>query len=181
MASQTLVSQSPLAFSPDPEPWYAIRTKSRHEKVVGRQLQMDGLEYYLPMIQQSRQWSDRTKLIDLPLFPGYVFVRLPNFPSKRLQILRNAGVIGFVGNERGAASIPDQELSSVRLLLANGISYASHRYLKVGQRIRVTDGALRGLEGILVRIGNKNGLIVSIDLIQRSLVIQLQGFAVQTI
>jgi transcription antitermination factor NusG len=179
--SQTSVSEPHPFSSTDLEPWYAIRTKSRHEKIVSRQLEMDDLEFYLPTIQQSRQWSDRTKLIDLPLFPGYVFVRPQHFSSQKVQILRKAGVIGFVGNGRGAAAIPDNELNAVRLLLRNRIPYASHPYLKIGQRIRVSDGALRGVEGILVRLGSNNGLVVSIDSIQRSLVIQLQGYAVEVI
>jgi len=77
--------------------------------------------------------------------------------------------------------IPDVELSGVRLLLMNRIPYASHPYLEVGQRIRVTDGVLRGLEGIVVGLGNKNGLVVSVDAIQKSLIIQLQGYGVQVI
>lgn len=179
--SRTMVSEPRSGCSTDPEPWYAIRTKSRHEKIVCKQLEMDGLEFYLPMIRQPRQWSDRKKLIDWPLFPGYVFVRLPHFPSKKVHILRKAGVLGFVGNERGAASIPDNELNGVRLLLSHRIPCASHPYLRVGQRIRVSDGVLRGVEGILLRVGNKNGLVVSIDSIQRSLVIQLDGYTVQVI
>jgi transcription antitermination factor NusG len=181
MASPAIVPQSHLVPSIDLEPWYAIRTKSRHEKTVCKQLETDDLEVYLPIVQQFRQWSDRSRLIDLPLFPGYVFVRIPHFASKKVQVLRKPGVIGFVGNERGPASISDDELNGVRLLLANRVPYASHPYLKIGQRIRVKDGVLRGLEGILLRVGSKNGLLVSIDLIQRSLVIQLQGYAVEVI
>jgi transcription antitermination factor NusG len=181
MATQTVVSQThPLPYV-EQEPWYAVRTKSRHEKVVCKQLEADGLEFYLPTVQQSRQWSDRTKVIDCPLFPGYVFLRVPNFSSMKVQVLRKVGVIGFIGNERGAASIPDSELNSVRLLLQNRIPYASHPYLKVGQRIRVMDGVLRGVEGILVGLGSRNGLVVSIDLIERSLIIQLQGYGVQAV
>lgn len=85
----------------------------------------------------------------IPVCPG------PQFSSQKTQILRKVGVIGFVGNGRGAAQIPDGELDGVRLLLRNRIPHASHPYLQVGQRIRVTDGALRGLEGILVGLGNK--------------------------
>jgi transcription antitermination factor NusG len=185
MATQTVAAQFnsiPWAEpKPEPEPWYAIRTKSRHERVVSKQLEMDQLEFFLPTVQQSRQWSDRTKLIDVPLFPGYVFARIPEFPSRKVQVLRKAGVIGFVTNERGAVPVPDGELNGVRLLLANRIPHASHPYLKVGQRIRITDGVLRGIEGILVGLGSKNGLVVSIDVIQRSLVIQLQGYGVQII
>jgi transcription antitermination factor NusG len=176
----TLTSAVEPRRSP-PEPWYTIRTKSRHEKVVAKQLEMDGLEFYLPTTRQSRYWSDRRKITDFPLFPGYVFVRLPHFASEKIQILRKAGVLGFVGGERGAASIPDHELSSVRLLAEKGIPCASHPYLKVGQRIRVSDGVLRGLEGILVRVGSKDGLVLSIDLIQRSLLVQLQGYSVQVV
>lgn len=181
MATQTVISQAqPLPFV-EQEPWYAVRTKSRHEKVVCKQLEADGLEFYLPSVQQARQWSDRTKVIDSPLFPGYVFLRVPHFASMKVQVLRKVGVIGFVGNERGAASIPDSELNSVRLLLKNKIPYASHPYLKVGQRIRVTDGVLRGVEGILVGLGSRNGLVVSIDLIERALIIQLQGYNVEAV
>lgn len=187
MATQTAAAQfsttlnaAPLA-GPELQPWYAIRTKSRHERVVAKQLEMDQLEFFLPTVHQLRQWSDRTKSIDMPLFPGYVFARIPEFPSKKVQVLRKAGVIGFVTNEKGAVSVPDAELNAVRLLLANRIPHASHPYLKVGQRIRITDGVLRGVEGILMGLGSKNGLVVSIDVIQRSLIIQLQGYGVQVI
>ena len=183
MATQTVAARlNPLPLAaPEPQPWYAVRTKSRHERVVAKQLELDQLEFFLPTVQQLRQWSDRTKSIDMPLFPGYVFARIPEFPSKKVQVLRKAGVIGFVTNERGAVSVPDAELNAVRLLLANRIPHASHPYLKVGQRIRITDGVLCGVEGILVGLGSKNGLVVSIDVIQRSLVIQLQGYGVQVI
>jgi transcription antitermination factor NusG len=181
MATQTIISHAqPLSYV-EQEPWYAVRTKSRHEKVVCKQLEADGLESYLPSVLQSRQWSDRTKMIDSPLFPGYVFLRVPHFPSMKVQVLRKVGVIGFVGNERGATAIPDSELNSVRLLLMNRIPHATHPYLKVGQRIRVTDGVLRGVEGILVGLGSRNGLVVSVDLIERSLIIQLQGYGVQAV
>ena len=181
MASQTLASSSHPSVYADQEPWYAIRTKSRHEKIVCNQLETDGFDSYLPTVRKSRQWTDRKKLIDFPLFPGYVFVRIPQFPAQKTQVLQKVGVLGFVGNGRGAAVIPDVELSGVRLLLMNRIPYASHPYLEVGQRIRVTDGVLRGLEGIVVGLGNKNGLVVSVDAIQKSLIIQLQGYGVQVI
>jgi transcription antitermination factor NusG len=181
MASQTIVSQSHPIVYEHHEPWYAIRTKSRHEKIVCNQLETDGFDSYLPTVQQFRQWTDRRKLIDFPLFPGYVFVRIPQFSSQKTQILRKVGIIGFVGNGRGAALIPDVELNGIRLLLRNRVPYASHPYLEIGQRIRVTDGVLRGIEGILVGLGNKNGLVVSVDAIQKSLIIQLQGYGVQVI
>lgn len=181
MATQTIVSQTQRILSEEQEPWYAIRTKSRHEKIVCSQIAADGFDAYLPTIQQSRQWSDRKKLIDFPLFPGYVFLRIPEFASQKTRILRKVGVIGFVGNGRGTALIPDSELNGVRQLLRNRIPHASHPYLEVGQRIRVTDGVLRGVEGILVGLGNKKGLVVSIDAIQKSLIIQLQGYGVQVI
>jgi transcription antitermination factor NusG len=184
MVSQTVVSHLQAVSFAEPEPWYAVRTKPRHEKSVARQLEMEGLENYLPLLQQSRQWTDRTKVIDLPLFPGYVFVRIPDYSSRKVQVLRKAGVLGFVKNDRGAMSIPDSELNGVRLLVANRIPHASHPYLEVGQRIRITDGVLRGVEGILVGLANKTskqGLVVSVDLIQRSLVIQLQGYGVEVI
>jgi transcription antitermination factor NusG len=179
--SETLNLQLHTAPAVESEPWYAIRTKSRHEQVVANQLRMDGVDFYLPVTQESRQWSDRKKVISAPLFPGYVFARVPEFPSKKVQILQKPGVLGFVSNGRGAATIPDTELNGIRLLVSNRVPYASHPYLNVGQQIRIINGALRGLEGILVSLGNKNGLVVSVGTIQRSLIIQLQGYEVQAI
>lgn len=182
MASKALISDSSQAeASLEPEPWYAVRTKPRHEKTVAKQLEMDGLESYLPVVRQARQWSDRVQQIDSPIFPGYVFLRVPDYSSRKVQILRKPGVLGFVKDQRGATSIPDSELNAVRRLLSNRIPHASHPFLEIGQRIRIKDGVLRGVEGVLVEIGNRKGLVVSIELIQRALVIQLQGYEVQVI
>lgn len=162
-------------------PWYAVRTQSRHEWTVVKQLEVDGVEAYLPAIRETHRWSDRRKVVTKPLFPGYVFVRPQEFSSARVQILRKIGVIGFVGSLRGAEPIRDEELNGVRLLLSSQLPCAAHPYLAVGQRIRVKDGALRGIEGILVRVENENRLVVSLDLIERSLVVQLEGCSVQVV
>ena len=161
--------------------WYAIQTAPRHEKSVTKQLHGEGIEAFLPLTLEVRQWSDRKQKIESPLFPGYVFLHLKDYASDRLLVLRKFGVVRFIGNQSGALPIPEPEIASVRQLLKNEITCSEHPYLKSGQRVRIRDGALRGIEGILLRVANDRTLILSVDLIQKSLAIQLQGYEVEVI
>jgi transcription antitermination factor NusG len=178
-----------VSYQPSPYPgytvpeghWYAIQTAPRHEKSVTKQLRGDGIETFLPLTREVRQWSDRKQKIELPLFPGYVFLHLKDYASDRIQVLRKFGVVRFIGNQSGALPIPEPEIASVRQLLKNEIACKEHPYLKSGQRVRIRDGALRGIEGILLRVANDHTLILSVELIQKSLAIQLQGYEVEVI
>jgi len=161
--------------------WFAVQTFSRHEKTVASQLAQDGVETMLPLTRQERKWSDRKKILDFPLFPGYVFVKLSDFATERFRILRKNGVSGFVGGNHGAFPIPEDEIRNVRLLTQNKIPANSHSYLRVGQRVRIRDGALRGLEGILERVANDHSLILSIDLIQRSVSVRIEGYSFEVL
>jgi len=159
--------------------WYAVQTYSRHEKTVAKHLGGDGVETLLPLYQEERKWSDRFKKVDLPLFPGYVFVRLDDFLGSRLAVLRTSGVIGFVGNPREIGGIPENEMSNIRMLVAGQIPCRPHPHITVGQRVRVRSGSLAGLEGILIRVDKDSSLVLSVNLIQRSLSIKIQGYALE--
>jgi transcription antitermination factor NusG len=166
---------------PESQSWYAIQTRSRHEKMVTQQLQTQGITTFLPLSTELRAWSDRQKLVEFPLFPGYAFVRMSYGPQERLQVLRTEGVVNFVGSSGQGIAIPEKQIEHVRSLLANKVPVESHPFLKAGQKVRIRGGALNGTEGILVRQDADRMLVISVDLIQRSLSIRLQGYEVETV
>jgi len=168
-----------LNVSLDDMKWYALQTRSRHEKMVTRQLEERGIDTFLPLLTETRRWSDRKKLIQFPLFPGYTFVRLVYAPESRLQVLRTEGVVGFVGTHGQGNPIPQEQIESVQTILKSDVPFAAHPYLKIGQRVRIRGGSLEGTEGILVGKKNDGMLVISIDLIQRSLAIRLHGYDVE--
>jgi transcription antitermination factor NusG len=162
-------------------PWYAIQTRSRHEKLVAYHLQMRGMSQYLPTIIETHYWSDRRKRIELPLFPGYVFVQLSDSNEHRVQVLRTPGVLRFVGLAPGGTPIPDEQIDSVRTLVEQNVPWVSHPFLKSGQRVRVRGGALDQLEGVFLRRNGQDALIISIDAIQRSLAVSIQGYDLEVL
>jgi transcription antitermination factor NusG len=161
--------------------WFAIRTRPRHEKAVVRQLESSRVDVFLPMCTEVRNWSDRRKEINFPLFPGYVFVQIPNLSHTRLLIFQARGVIGFVGPNNKATPIPAQQIETIRSLLQAQVDIRPHPYLNVGQRIRIRNGALQGLEGVLVRVASDHSLVVSVDLIHKSVAIRLEGYDVASL
>jgi transcription antitermination factor NusG len=165
----------------DPTRWYAVRTRSRHEKLVARQLESQGIQSFLPVVTKISNWSDRRKAVELPLFSGYAFVRLDHASSDRVRVLQTQGVVSFVGVQGAGIPIPDQEIENINTLLASKVSYQERPYLQIGQRVRVTGGALDGVEGILAAENSDRSLVISVGLIQRSLSVRVAGYNVQPI
>lgn len=155
--------------------WYAIQTRSRHEKMVAAQLQAGGVNTFLPLITQVHRWSDRHKTVQLPLFPGYAFVRV--FPSAeaRVRVLRVDGVVSFVGISGEGTPIPEVQIEDIRTLL-NNVRCTSYPFLKVGQRIRIRGGCLDGIEGILVARNGNRILVISVEPIGRSIAVSIDGY-----
>jgi len=159
--------------------WYAVRTRSRHEKVVERQLQGQGIEVFCPVLSQIRQWSDRRKQIESPLFPGYAFVRIAPSPEEKVRVLRTLGVVDLVGRQGHGVPIPTEQIEAVRILVASKTPFTPHGFLKVGQRVRIRGGSLDGVEGILVGQNGSRNLVISVDPIQRSLSIRIDGYQIE--
>lgn len=159
--------------------WYAVRTRSRHEKLVLRQLLNQGIQSFLPVVTKINQWSDRKKQVEEPLFAGYAFVRLDHSSDDRIRVLRTQGVVNFVGVQGSGVAIPDQEIENITTLLASRVTYQERPYLHVGQRVRVCGGALDGLEGILTAENSDRSVVISIGLIQRSLSVRVAGYNVE--
>ena len=170
-----------LGQSSCPE-WYAVQTRPRHEQTVATQLDRDGVEVLLPLATQVRRWSDRRKLIQVPFFPNYVFVRMMlDSNEQRVYVLRRMGVVGFVGPNREATPIAASQMESVGTLMTTQVECHPHPYLTVGQRVRIRNGALKGLEGILLRISNDDHLVLSIDLINKSVIVRIEGYDLEVV
>ncbi len=153
--------------------WYAAYTCARHEKQVWRQLQDRKLETFLPLYRSVRRWKDRRKELELPLFPGYIFVRIPR--QERLRVLRIPSVVRFVGFQGEPAALEDREVEQLRRGLENGVHAEPHPYLKIGDRIRVKCGPLAGVEGILIRKKDSYRIVLSLDLLMRSVAAEVEA------
>lgn len=150
--------------------WYALCTAPRHEKKVVEKISQQGLTCFLPLYRSLRRWKDRRKELALVLFPGYVFVRVA--VQDRLNILRLPGAVRFVSFNGQPAPLPDLEIESLRSRMGDrGIE--PHPYLHVGQRVRVRSGPLEGLEGIIQRTKDSCRIVFTIELISRSVAVEV--------
>ncbi len=161
--------------------WYAVRTRSRHEKLVARQLENQGIESFLPVVTKVHNWSDRRKQVEEPLFSGYTFLRMIHSSDERVRVLRTQGVVGFVGVQGTGIPIPDHQIEDVKTLLKSKMAYQERPFLHIGQRVRVRGGALDGMEGILVAENGDRSLVISVEPIQRSLCVRVAGYDVEAV
>jgi transcription antitermination factor NusG len=151
--------------------WYAAYTSANHEKRVAVQLGQRSVNHFLPMYTSVRRWKDRRVELDLPLFPGYVFVRMAL--RDRLRVLEIPGVARLVGFGGVAAALPDQEIEALKKGLSSGVLAEPHPYLTVGRKVLVKNGPLAGLQGFLAKRKNRVRLVVSVELIQRAVAVEL--------
>lgn len=156
--------------------WYALRTRSRHEKRVRDQLASRGLEPFLPLVNRWRRWKDRRKQVAFPLFPGYCFARFPLW--ERLAVLTAHGVVQILGNHDGPVPVPEAEIEGVRRLVTSTLPVDPHPYLREGDWVEVTRGPLAGLKGILLRKGARARLVLSVRLIEQAVSVELDADAV---
>lgn len=159
--------------------WYAIRTRSRHEKVVNQQLVSRGVEAFLPLADRRRRWKDRWKMVSFPLFPGYCFARFSY--QDRLAVLTAVGVVQILGNNGHAIPVPDQEIEAVRHLVTSTLPFDPHPYLQEGMDVEVVRGALAGVRGVLLRKGTRARLVVAIHLIQQAASVELDAADVRPV
>ena len=152
--------------------WFALRVKSRAERVVANMARNRGFEEFLPVHQSWRQWSDRKKLVEIPLFPGYVFCRLA--PERRLPLLTIPGVLHFVGIGKLPAPIEETEIDAIRAAVDSGLCAEPWPFLEAGQRVRLEGGPLAGLEGILIEARKQQRLVVSVTLLKRSVAVGIE-------
>ena len=151
--------------------WYALRTRSRHEKVVRDQLANLGIEPLLPTVKRLSQWKDRKKEIEVPLFSGYCFVRFAS--DHKLPVLKTIGVVDIVGSGHSPEAIPDEEIAALRTLMASVLPYDPHPYLHEGMQVEVVRGPLQGVQGILLRKEKRHRLVLGVRLIQQAAAVEI--------
>jgi len=153
--------------------WFAVWTRSRQEKVAASMLQMVGVDHFLPLKSELRQWSDRKQTVSVPLFTGYLFVRMSPTKDSRLQVLKAPGIAGFVGNSNGPLPIPDQQIEDIRTVLAARAECEVLPILEEGDRVRVLRGPLAGVVGRLVQSNSTARLLISIEMINKTLAVSV--------
>jgi transcription antitermination factor NusG len=160
--------------------WFAVETRVRYEKKVASQLAGKGFQVFLPQFTEHHQWSDRRKPITTPMFPGYAFVFLAQSRDLFRAVLQTAGLVRFVNFGGVLTAVPPKQIEDMRLLLQEKSRFSPYPFVQTGQRVRIGSGSLQGLEGILLKC-DKDKLIVSIQSIQRSIAIEIQGYALEPI
>jgi transcription antitermination factor NusG len=165
-------SAIPVPVSDLSEPrWFAAYTSPRHEKHVSQQMQHRGIQNFLPLYKSMRRWKDRRKELELPIFPGYLFVRMAL--RERVRVLQVPGVVQLVSFQGRPAPLPDSEIEMLRGQLSQSGTLQPHPFLTVGRRVRVTNGPMSGMEGLLARKKEKFRVVLSIELIQRSVAVEV--------
>ena len=173
-ASRSDIPDKALVYSEKPLPverWYAVSVRPRYEKLVTRHLQHRGLNCFLPLYRSVRRWRDRCKELDMALFPGYVFVNLN--ARDRLGVLRAPGVLRFVTFQGQPAAVPESEIRALESSLSAGLRPQPHPYLRQGKKVRVKSGPLMDAEGIMVRRKEGFRLVLSVDLVMRSVMLEV--------
>lgn len=160
--------------------WYAVYTKPRAEKQVSQRLSESGITAFLPLQKTLRQWSDRKKMVEVPLFTSYVFVYIDRRDYDR--VLQAYGVVKYVIFEGKAAKIPQDQIDNLKLIINSDSEIeVSHEELKPGQQVEVTHGALKGLRGELIKTTKKHRLLVRIDTIHQNLLVNIPENFLQSI
>ncbi len=159
--------------------WYAAYTSANHEKRAAELLRAREVEYFLPTYSSVRKWKDRRVQLEMPLFPGYLFVHLAL--RDRLKVLQVPGVAHLVGFSGTPVALPDAEIETLRAGQASGVRAEPHPFLNVGRRVRIKDGPLAGMQGVLVQRKGKCRVVISIELIQRSVAVDADSADVEAV
>ena len=159
--------------------WYAVYTSANHEKHVAEQMTARGVEHFLPLYTSVRRWKNGRVTLLRPLFPGYVFVHMAL--RERLRVQQIPGVARLVGFGQEPAALPEEEIEALRTSWASGVRAEPHPYLTVGRRVRVTNGPMAGLQGVLRRRKNNARLVISVELIQRAMAVEIDESDVEPV
>ena len=180
-STEELLSGAGLLELEEQPSWFAVQKRPRYEKKVSAELHEKEIKTFLPMSSAMHQWSDRRRLVHVPLFSGYVFVRIATTLAARISVLRTNGVLNFVGVRNMGVPIPDSEIDAVRAVVEERVAFEPHPYLKIGQRVCIRGGSLDGISGVLNAVNGDQSLIISVNLIQRSIAMRVEGYRVEAI
>jgi transcription antitermination factor NusG len=171
----------PLDRALEESSWYAVHTLARHEKRVAAQFEEKRVCTFLPLLGQIHRWSDRRIKVEVPMFSCYAFVRIVHTVEERLKVLQTPGVLDFVGSERQGTPIPDEQIESLRTAINEKIPCFPHDFINAGRRVRIRGGSLDSVEGILVGHGRDQSLVLSVELLHRSVAIRVEGYDIEVV
>ena len=157
----------------DSSHWWAVYTRHQHERSIEEMLSAKGFEVFLPLYESTRRWKDRRKVIALPLFPCYVFVR--GGLDRRLQVLTTPGVHMILSRGERIATIPEDEIEAIRKTIEGPFRVEPHPFLRCGERVRVVRGSLEGVEGVLIRKKNLYRLVLSVEMLAQSVAVEIDA------
>lgn len=173
-AAQKVFDEVPPPLSVTSEPqWFALYTCANQERRVAAQLEVRGVEHFLPLYRSRRNWKDRRVFLNLPLFPGYVFARFA-WPE-RVRALQTRGVVRLVGSNGWPSPLAKSDIEALRAGITGTLHFEPHPYLTAGKRVRILHGPLAGMTGILVRRKNGCRVVLSVDLIARSVALEVDA------
>ena len=152
--------------------WYVVYVRSRHEKKVHQLFEEKGVESSLPLVKTTRKWSDRKKKVEIPLFRGYVFVKI-DIGKDKLNILKTNVVVKFIGIQNKPSKISDEEIHWVHMMVEESDTVQSEKEIPVGQKVRVSAGPFKGIEGVVLRAGNRSRLVVNIESIMNAVSVEI--------
>ena len=156
--------------------WCAVYTRHQHEKSIGETLRAKGFEVFLPLYESTRRWKDRRKILSLPLFPCYVFVRGAH--ERRLPVLTTPGVHMIISRGERVATVSEEEIDAIRRAVEGTLSVEPHPFLRCGERVRVVRGSLEGVEGVLTRKKNLCRLVLSVEMLAQSVSVEIDALDV---
>ena len=171
-----------LSFAPVPpieSNWFAVQTLAHHEKRVSQRLRENDVRTFLPLVEQLHQWSDRRVQVGVLLFSCYAFVHIAPTAEERARVLQTPGVLGLVGSKGRGSPIPHEQIEGLQAATRQRLPVRERPFSCSGQRVRIRGGALDGVEGYLVRDGKDQSLVISVELLRRSVAIRFDGYQVE--
>ena len=163
----------------DERAWCAVYTRHQHEKTVSEMLEAKNFEVFLPLYESTRKWKDRRKVLSLPLFPCYVFVR--GAIERRLPVLSTPGVHMIIHFGERIVTVPDEEIDAIRRTVEGQLRVEPHPFLRCGERVRVVRGSLEGVEGVLVRKKNWYRLVLSVEMLAQSVAVEIDAMDIEPV
>ena len=174
-----LTSLATRVETPKDPAWWVLYTRHQHEKTVAESLSVHGFEVFLPLYESTRRWKDRTKILSLPLFPCYVFVR--GGYNRMLEVVTTPGVNMILHRGERVVTIPEAELDAIRRTVEGHLSVEPHPFLKCGERVRVIRGSLEGVEGVLIRKKGSFRLVLSVEMLAQSAAVEIDVMDVEPV
>jgi transcription antitermination factor NusG len=162
--------------------WYVVHVRSRHEFSVTERLVKSGIDAFLPTVERLRKWKDRKKMVAFSLFPGYLFVHIPKNNIARIAVLKTPGVVRFIGLTSGAPEpVPSEQILALKTLVDSKETLDPYPYLKEGNRVKIKSGPFKGIEGVLLERKGIHNLVLSIDILQQGVSVQVEASSVEAL